>query len=98
MTARTSWLNDWPKVGFKIETCVLKMLIIYGPVVVQKALCSVLQGIPMLFQLDNWMHGIQTRFLPSIRDGKLYGVVHADMKTALAAMVVASGRFVRQTS
>ena len=43
------------KVGFK-------MLIIYGLAVVQKALCSVLRGILMLFRLDNWMHGIQTRF------------------------------------
>lgn len=33
-------------------------------------------------------------FLPEIRDGKLYGRGSADMKTALAAMVVASERFV----
>ena len=34
-------------------------------------------------------------FLPEIRDGKLYGRGSADMKTALAAMVVASERFVK---
>lgn len=33
-------------------------------------------------------------FIPEIRDGKLYGRGSADMKTALAAMVVASERFV----
>lgn len=33
-------------------------------------------------------------FTPEIRDGKLYGRGSADMKTALAAMVVASERFV----
>ncbi len=33
-------------------------------------------------------------FVPEIRDGKLYGRGSADMKTALAAMVVASERFV----
>ena len=33
-------------------------------------------------------------FAPEIRDGKLYGRGSADMKTALAAMVVASERFV----
>ena len=33
-------------------------------------------------------------FSPEIRDGKLYGRGSADMKTALAAMVVASERFV----
>ena len=33
-------------------------------------------------------------FIPEIRDGKLYGRGSADMKTALAAMVVASVRFV----
>ncbi|QDK96946.1 succinyl-diaminopimelate desuccinylase [Acinetobacter tandoii] len=35
-------------------------------------------------------------FVPEIRDGKLYGRGSADMKTALAAMVVASERFVRK--
>lgn len=34
-------------------------------------------------------------FKPEIRDGKLYGRGSADMKTALAAMVVASERFVQ---
>lgn len=33
-------------------------------------------------------------FAPEIRDGKLYGRGSADMKTALAAMVVASERFI----
>ncbi|WP_179999360.1 succinyl-diaminopimelate desuccinylase [Acinetobacter sp. YH12239] len=33
-------------------------------------------------------------FAPEIRDGKLYGRGSADMKTALAAMVIASERFV----
>lgn len=41
--------------------------------------------------LDAWN---SDPFLPSIRDGKLYGRGSADMKTALAAMVVASERFV----
>ncbi|EPF69299.1 succinyl-diaminopimelate desuccinylase [Acinetobacter gyllenbergii] len=41
--------------------------------------------------LDDWN---SDPFLPSIRDGKLYGRGSADMKTALAAMVVASERFV----
>ena len=35
-------------------------------------------------------------FLPEIREGKLYGRGSADMKTALAAMVIASERFVAQ--
>ncbi len=35
-------------------------------------------------------------FLPEIRDGKLYGRGSADMKTALAAMVIASERFVEK--
>lgn len=42
-------------------------------------------------QLEAWN---SDPFLPSIRDGKLYGRGAADMKTALAAMVVASERFV----
>ena len=41
--------------------------------------------------LDAWE---SDPFLPEIRDGKLYGRGSADMKTALAAMVVASERFV----
>ena len=41
--------------------------------------------------LDAWN---SDPFLPEIRDGKLYGRGSADMKTALAAMVVASERFV----
>ncbi len=42
-------------------------------------------------QLDAWN---SDPFLPEIRDNKLYGRGSADMKTALAAMVVASERFV----
>ena len=42
-------------------------------------------------QLEEWN---SDPILPSIRDGKLYGRGAADMKTALAAMVVASERFV----
>lgn len=41
--------------------------------------------------LDAWN---TNPFVPEIRDGKLYGRGSADMKTALAAMVVASERFV----
>ena len=41
--------------------------------------------------LDAWN---SDPFKPEIRDGKLYGRGSADMKTALAAMVVASERFV----
>ena len=41
--------------------------------------------------LDAWH---SAPFIPEIRDGKLYGRGSADMKTALAAMVVASERFV----
>ena len=41
--------------------------------------------------LDAWS---SDPFQPEIRDGKLYGRGSADMKTALAAMVVASERFV----
>lgn len=41
--------------------------------------------------LDAWN---SDPFLPEIRDGKLYGRGSADMKTALAAMVVASERFI----
>ena len=41
--------------------------------------------------LDAWH---SDPFLPEIRDGKLYGRGSADMKTALAAMVVACERFV----
>ncbi|WP_089603698.1 succinyl-diaminopimelate desuccinylase [Acinetobacter piscicola] len=43
--------------------------------------------------LDAWH---SDPFLPEIRDGKLYGRGSADMKTALAAMVVASERFVKK--
>ena len=43
--------------------------------------------------LDAWA---SDPFLPEIRDGKLYGRGSADMKTALAAMVVASERFVKK--
>nr|WP_174506572.1 succinyl-diaminopimelate desuccinylase [Acinetobacter sp. Marseille-Q1620] len=43
--------------------------------------------------LDAWN---SDPFLPEIRDGKLYGRGSADMKTALAAMVVASERFVNK--
>ncbi len=42
--------------------------------------------------LDAWN---SDPFQPEIRDGKLYGRGSADMKTALAAMVVASERFVK---
>lgn len=35
-------------------------------------------------------------FAPEIRDGKLYGRGSADMKTALAAMVIASERFIEK--
>lgn len=41
--------------------------------------------------LDAWT---SQPFAPEIRDGKLYGRGSADMKTALAAMVVATERFV----
>ncbi|ALH95442.1 succinyl-diaminopimelate desuccinylase [Acinetobacter equi] len=41
--------------------------------------------------LDAWN---SDPFVPEIRDGKLYGRGSADMKTALAAMVIASERFV----
>ena len=43
--------------------------------------------------LDAWE---SDPFLPEIRDGKLYGRGSADMRTALAAMVVASERFVKK--
>ena len=43
--------------------------------------------------LDAWN---SDPFSPEIRDGKLYGRGSADMKTALAAMVVASERFVKK--
>ena len=43
--------------------------------------------------LDAWN---SDPFLPEIREGKLYGRGSADMKTALAAMVIASERFVAQ--
>ena len=43
--------------------------------------------------LDAWN---SDPFAPEIRDGKLYGRGSADMKTALAAMVVASERFVQK--
>ncbi len=43
--------------------------------------------------LDAWN---SDPFQPEIRDGKLYGRGSADMKTALAAMVVASERFVKK--
>ncbi|RZG46644.1 succinyl-diaminopimelate desuccinylase [Acinetobacter wuhouensis] len=43
--------------------------------------------------LDAWE---SDPFLPEIRDGKLYGRGSADMKTALAAMVVASECFVKK--
>ena len=43
--------------------------------------------------LDAWE---SDPFLPEIREGKLYGRGSADMKTALAAMVVASERFVNK--
>ncbi len=43
--------------------------------------------------LDAWN---SDPFAPEIRDGKLYGRGSADMKTALAAMVVASERFVKK--
>ncbi|TXJ07928.1 MAG: succinyl-diaminopimelate desuccinylase [Acinetobacter sp.] len=42
-------------------------------------------------KLDAWD---SAPFAPEIRDGKLYGRGSADMKTALAAMVVATERFV----
>ncbi|WOE32853.1 MULTISPECIES: succinyl-diaminopimelate desuccinylase [unclassified Acinetobacter] len=44
-------------------------------------------------QLEAWN---SDPFIPEIRDGKLYGRGSADMKTALAAMVVASERFVQK--
>lgn len=44
-------------------------------------------------KLDAWE---SDPFQPEIRDGKLYGRGSADMKTALAAMVVASERFVER--
>ena len=43
--------------------------------------------------LDAWN---SDPFAPEIRDGKLYGRGSADMKTALAAMVIASERFVKK--
>lgn len=43
--------------------------------------------------LDAWN---SDPFLPEIREGKLYGRGSADMKTALAAMVVATERFVKK--
>ncbi|MBP6114350.1 MAG: succinyl-diaminopimelate desuccinylase [Acinetobacter sp.] len=44
-------------------------------------------------KLDAWE---SDPFKPEIRDGKLYGRGSADMKTALAAMVVASERFIQK--
>ena len=43
--------------------------------------------------LDAWN---SDPFAPEVRDGKLYGRGSADMKTALAAMVIASERFVKK--
>ena len=43
--------------------------------------------------LDAWN---SDPFAPEIRDGKLYGRGSADMKTALAAMVIASERFIKK--
>lgn len=43
-------------------------------------------------KLEDWE---TAPFVPEIRDGKLYGRGSADMKTALAAMIVATERFVK---